>query len=70
MKYYIYINPINNKPYEFSTVLNDSYCIADNELQLDGTYAIKHYKPIILEIEKFDSSLLQKKYNPLTGKLE
>lgn len=70
MKTYIYINPINNKPYEFSSIKNEEQSIANNEILDDGTYGTKLYKPIILEIQEYDSLLLKKTYNPDTKLLE
>lgn len=70
MKIFLYINPITNKPYEFSYYSREDFCIANSEKQEDGTYLTKSYKPIVIEVDKFDISLLEKKYNPETKRLE
>lgn len=70
MKIYLYINPVTNRPFQFSFIKSEEAIIANNEKQPDGSYITVHYKPIIIEVEKYDVSLLNKEYNPETKKLE
>lgn len=70
MKLYLFINPFTFKPYEFSYCETPSFKITLNEKQNDESFTVKELPPIVLEVKKFDLSLLSKTYNPKTGILE
>jgi len=69
MKTYIIINPLTNKPIQFTSVVRDDIKFGETYLD-NGTTCIRYHDPILLEVSKPDDLLLEKKYNPKTKKLE
>jgi len=70
MKTYIVINPITNKPVQFSSVIRDDIKFGETYTDESGDTSIRFNEPIYLEVSKPDDKLLTKIYNPKTKKLE
>ena len=69
MKMYIIINPLTNKPTQFTSIVRDDIKFGETYTD-NGTTCIRYRDPILLEVLKPDDSLLSKVYNPNTKKLE
>lgn len=65
MKYYILINPFNNKPMHF-TEFNDTNFLVSRRVEINGVNTIEQNYAICIETN-FDIDLLNKTYDPNTG---
>jgi len=70
MKMFIIINPITNKPTQFSFSSENTVKFGETFINDSGVTEVRLVEPIILEINKHDPALLDKVYNPKTKKLE
>lgn len=66
MKYYILINPFNNKPIQFSTFKDEDFIVSNIPDNINSDTVVESKKAICLEVD-FDFSLLEKTYDPATG---
>lgn len=66
MKYYIIINPFNNKPIQFSTFKDEDFDVSNVPENVNSQSVIETKKALCIETD-LDLSLLNKIYNPNTG---
>jgi hypothetical protein len=65
MKYYILINPFNNKPIQFSTFKDEDFDVSNIPENINSQSVIETKKALCIEIN-LDLSLLNKVYDPNT----
>ena len=66
MKYYIIINPFNNKPIQFSTFKDEDFDVSNVPENVNSQSVIETKKALCIETD-LDLSLLNKIYDPNTG---
>ena len=69
MKKYIVINPLTNKPTQFSFFKREDIKFGETYTDSGQTY-VRFHEPIYLEVNEINDELLQGTYNPKTKKLE
>jgi len=69
MKKYIIINPLTNKPTQFSVIKRNDIKFGESYTD-NGQTCIRFHDPIYLEVDEINDELLSSTYNPKTKKLE
>lgn len=69
MKIYIVINPLTNKPTQFSLSQRGDLKFAETYIDSENKTQIRFLNAIFKEVE-YDENLLTKTYNPNTDSLE
>lgn len=66
MKIYILINPFTFKPIQFSTFIDEDFTVSNIPDQITTDTVIESKKALCIEVN-YDSTLMEKTYDPETG---